>query len=197
MANDDCCKIDAGVEGGSSTCTKKTGGLKQVWVAVLCAITGYTESDCGTPGGKVVSEITLSGDADDIFYEIVGKNDTCVFDFEWDFAPDTEVVIYKESFKGVVKNKSAEALCALEALLGKEIVVIGKENGDSGNYIVSGLGGSLFMTKVAGSTGTKKTDSNTASYEITGELDKRHTYIWDTDQATTDALVEDLYTPAV
>jgi len=199
-----CCKIDTGICATAVDCDQVIiGGADDLRIAVLCAVLSTTETACSDANSKEITAITMdndpmattTGDTDHQFYQYSTSSDTLSFAFDWQYDVDNKSTVFNETVTGRLAVRNSAALCALESLFRKEIVILIKENGDDGKWIISGLGGDLYLTQVTGGTGTAKTDTTEATITITGALDKRFMYVnWGAadDQTSTNTEIDNI-----
>lgn len=194
-----CCKINNGVTGVVADCNKDIlSGFKEILIAPLCHILGIIID----PAPDVlISDIDMDdnvpvtvppGDAEHLFYEFETRDQGASFAFDHQFDPETLVTTYNETVLAEIQAKNALSEYAMDQLFGKEIVVIGQEAGEDGDFLMSGREGGLYLTQMTGGTGQKKTDTNHTILTITGELDKRFLRIFDTSAVTTRALIDSI-----
>ena len=183
-----CCKVDLGIAIGATDCDKKiVAGAKDLRIVAKCSIASTVIAACPS---RAVTSIVMSGT--DKFFKFDTRDETLQHEFEHTFDKETGNVTYSETVTSEVALKNESAMCALDKLFNKEVVALVKEKGTDGKWIIVGLSGGLFLTSNAGKTGLKKADNKNTVITLSGELDDRWLYVFDTDQTTTDVLIDSI-----
>ena len=187
--SDVCCDIDVAVKAVAGDCDLEIlSGLKDLRITTLCQLSSVVVD---AEPDVVVSDITMATISSVVqkFYKVETHEGSLMHEFDNTANEESGNKNFKNTIAGEVKLKSAAVFNALNKYLGKELVVLGKENGTDGKWRIIGLGGGLKVTQVQGSTGLKKSENSNTKITITGDTGKRWLYVWDTDASTTDALV--------
>ncbi len=184
-----CCKIDLAIEKGVN-CGTVIAGFKNLRIVSLCSVLSYTKAGVGT--ATVVDLITMDGT--DKFKTIDVERNTLKHDFDWKAEGGKRNKIYTEIVEGMIDAKGAAIFEALDDYLSKEVIILGQEKGDDAIWKAIGLAGGLFVSQVLGGTGAEKADETSTLFKAEGDVDERWLEVFDTDVATTQALIDSITT---
>lgn len=199
MANTECCKVALGVGPQASSCDLEVlAGLRDLRIAKLCYILSYSEAAAPDP---VIDDIVMNtlandpvnGDDEYLFYLISTKEKTLSHTFDWSCSEETDRKVFDETISGQIPLRSARAFYVLQQWMCKDVVCIGKEAGDDGQWMIVGLGGGFKLRNVVGGTGESTSDNNNTTITITGnELVRGFSYIDAGSAALTQALIDSI-----
>ena len=196
---DVCCKVAIGIGGQIGDCDSDIlAGLRDLKIALLCYILTFTETAFpDTVVDDVVMKTTINdpigGDDEFLFYQIGTEEKTLQHTFSWTCSEETNRKVYEESIEGQVPYRTPRAFNVLLSWMCKEVVCIGKEAGDDGQYIIVGLGGGLRLRDVNGGTGLLTADNNNTNIIINGtELTRPFSYLDAGGIAATEVLVDSI-----
>jgi hypothetical protein len=187
-----CCTIEEHARSTEDTCDMQIlAGFKDLRITTLCQIDSVTKA---AAPGVLVTDITMATIAATVqsFYYIETKESSLNHVFLHEANEETGNKSFKQTVSGEVILKSEDVFYALNKYLGKEVVVIGKEPGADGRWRIIGIGGGLIFLRMEGKTGLKKSDNSNTVITIEGETGEPWYYVWDTDAATTETLIDSL-----
>ncbi len=188
-----CCKFNVHLEFKDEDCNiQPVAGFTDLRITPKCLIAGRTLSAVSP---RVVSAITMITPLTDFFYKVRVKKEGAKHDSEWDYDIETSNKTYTESIIGEIDQKSFAIFDALQDFHGIEVVLLGKEQGEFGNWRMVGFEGDLWFKKINDTTGMKKNESKLITFEISGILSNRWFYVFDTDLPTTLTLVDGITAP--
>lgn len=200
----DCCKVALGVGALASQCDLEVlAGMRDLRIALHCYILSYSVASNPDP---VIDDIVMNdttnnpvdGDDDYQFYQIATKEQTLSHTFDWSCAEETNRKIYEETITGQIELKSARVFHVLESWMCKDIVCLGKEHGEDGQWIIVGLGKGLKLNNITGGTGEASEDNNNTTITITGnQLVRGFGYVDAGGAAATTALIDSITSTAI
>jgi len=199
-----CCKIALGVGGQVADCdSDRLAGLRDLRIALLCYMLSFTET--AFPDSvvddvvmKTLANDPIDGDDEFLFYLVGTQEKTLQHTFDWTCSEETNRKVYEETIEGQVPYRTPRAFNVLLSWMCKEVVCIGKEAGDDGQFLIIGLGGGLRLRQVTGGTGLLTADNNNTTISISGtELTRPFSYLDAGGIAATEALVDSISSTVV
>lgn len=201
---DECCKVALGVGAQNSGCDLNIlAGMRDLRIALHCYILSYSQA--AAPDAviddivmKTLANDPVDGDDEYLFYLISTKEKTLSHTFDWSSNEETNRKVYEETISGQIPLRSARVFNVLQQWMSKDVVCLGKEAGDDGQWMIIGLGGGLKLTNVVGGTGETTSDNNNTTITITGnELVRGFSYVDAGTPATTEALIDSITSTVV
>jgi len=199
-----CCKVEFGIGCSSENCDDETlSGLRDLRIALRCYVLSTIETQYPD---KMVESIVMNtlannpsdGDDDSAFYSVCTKDKTLSHTFAWTCPEDSNNKQFSETITGQIPLRNSRTFTILQKWMCQDVIIIGKEAGPDGRWIMCGLGGGLTLNNVEGGTGAATNDNNNTTITISGEdLTRSWCYIFNTDQSTTDALIDSISSTAV
>lgn len=180
-----CCKVDLAISKGVD-CNDIVAGFKNLRIASLCSVASYTKAGVGT--ASVIDSVTM--EVGDLFQTIDVERNTLKHEFDHKAEGGKRNKVYTELIEGMIDAKGEAVMEALDDYLSKEVIIIGQEKGEGGKWKAIGMAGGLFVSNVKGTTGAAKADDVSTLFKAEGDVDERWLYIWDTDEATTQTLID-------
>ncbi len=181
-----CCDIDLGIAAGT-TCYNVKPGITDARISCAKQVT-YTESACPTGVVTDIATVDDSNVSNPSFYEIElmarlsGQAWNLTYDEESGNSGSTETITI------VTNVKTRSAYCALQSYIGQCVTLLWKENGTD-RWYASGRSRDLWVTDIQGGTGTNENLNITIT--LSGiNIQKFFTEVFDTDAATTQALID-------
>lgn len=199
-----CCKVALGVGAQASGCDLNVlAGMRDLRIALSCYVLSYSETAAPDP---VIDDIVMNtlindpvnGDDEFLFYLITTKEKTLSHTFDWSCSEETDRKVYEETISGQVPLRNARTFYVLKQWMCQDVICLGKEAGDDGQWIIVGLGGGLKLTNVVGGTGEATSDNNNTTLTITGnELVRGFSYVDAGTPASTETLIDSITSTVV